>query len=169
MAGLNDALRAASERVSEEHQRLIRDRLIAYHAEIYGHAAAYETAIIVAGYAAFFALWAGVSSNISPLCRLITVGLMGISLMCYLVWHILQMLTRQTYEFQRADLFRFAQNAQRFNAEWERVEQKAAVAQLRIVRIWPYTFVPAVVLGFAGGGLVAYNALAVAFRWPQLR
>lgn len=165
---LTKALRAASEKAEEDHQQVIRDRLIQYHGDVYGFASAYDNGIIIAGYAAFFTLWVGVNAELSPLCRLVTVALMSASLLLYMAWHILQMMVRQTYEFRKANLFQFAQDAERFNTAWVEVEKKATIAQGRILLLWPWVFVPCVALGLAGGITLSYNALAAILNWPQL-
>lgn len=168
MSGLADTIRAAGARAAEEHQKTVRDRLIAYYADAYGHAAAYDSVIIVAGYAAFFALWSAVTEDISTAARLVTVALMGGSLLFYIAWHIIQMLTRQKSEWRRAAAFRFHDDPTRFNAEWIAIDQAQSKNELRVMRLWPWIFIPAVALGFAGGGLLAYHALAAVLGWPQL-
>lgn len=62
--GLTGALQAASAKAAEDHQKTVRDRLIQYHHDVYGTASAYDNAVMIAGYVAFFALWSGVYSDI---------------------------------------------------------------------------------------------------------
>jgi hypothetical protein len=150
------------------HQQGVRDKLIKLQSEIYGTAAAYDNGVIIAGYVAFFALWAGTAKDLSHLCRLATVALMGTSLMFYMGWHIIQMLTRQRYEFKMADVFKSAEDPERFNREWAETAQKQDIATVRLMRFWPYVFVPALASGFAAGAVLTYNALAVMFGWSQL-
>lgn len=165
---LNDALRAASERAAEDHQKLIRDRLIQQASDTFGYAATYDNAVVIAGYAAFFALWAGTAADINQFARLSTVGIMGVSLMLYISWQFLQMLTRQRYEHKRAAIFNHAADPARFNADWLENEKSHGIAQMRVMRLWPFFFLPSVVLGLLAGVILAYNSLAAAFGWPQL-
>jgi hypothetical protein len=166
MGGLNEALKAASAKAQEEHARAIRDRFIQYHADVYGYAQQYDNTIVLAGYAAFFGLWAGVHNDVTQLARLVTVMLMGTSLIFYIAWHLLQMITRQKYEFRRADLFSFASDLQRFNKAWEDNQKEAALAQAKIIRLWPFIFVPSVALGFLGGIILTWNAAMAALNIP---
>jgi uncharacterized membrane protein YedE/YeeE len=165
---LNDALKAAGERAAEEHQKLIRDRRIKYASDLYGYASAYDNAVVIAGYAAFFALWAGTAGDIDRFARLVTVGMMGISLMCYISWQFAQMLTRQKFEFEKVATFKFEQDAARFNEAWADIERRHENAQNQAMRFWPWFFLPSVALGMLAGLTLSYNALAVAFGWPQL-
>lgn len=135
---------------------------------MYGHASAYDNAIIIAGYAAFFALWAGVAEDVSRNCRLVTVALMGVSLLLYITWHVMQMLTRQRFESARANTFAFSDDATRFNAEWERIDQQHSIAQMKVMRFWLPIFVPTLGLGIIGGMTLAYNALATMFDWWRI-
>jgi hypothetical protein len=164
------ALQAASAKAAADHEKDVRDKLIKLHSEVYSGAAAYDNGVILAGYVAFFALWTGIHNDVSSLCRLVTVALMGASLICYMAWHIIQMLTRQRFEFKFAEVFKSATtDPTRFNREWNETAQKQEIATARLMRFWPFLFVPAVAFGFLGGGVLTYNALAVILGWPQLR
>ena len=167
---LTRALQAASAKAADDHEKDVRDKLIKLHHDVYSGAAAYDNGVILAGYVAFFALWSGINDDVSSLCRLVTVALMGASLICYIAWHILQMLTRQRFEFKFAEVFNSAvADPQRFNREWNDAAQRQQIAMARLMRFWPFLFVPAVVLGLLGGGVLTYNALAVILTWPELR
>lgn len=165
---LMQALRRASANADEAHQREVRDKLIELHSKTYSTAAAYDNAVILAGYVAFFALWGGVQADVSSVCRLVTVGLMGISLTCYIGWQVLQMLTRQWFEWKCAAIFKMANDPARFNAEWIKAAQDYDIAAARLLRFWPFLFVPALISGFAAATTLSYNALALILEWPQL-
>lgn len=150
------------------HHEDARDKLIRLSAETYSAAANYDNVVIIAGYAAFFTLWAGTSGDLPRVCRLVTVALMGASLLFYISWHMLQMLTRQYHEFKRAAVFKFMNSPAKFNSEWVKAAQAQDVATNKILRFWIWLFVPSVALGFAGGIVLTYNALAAAFGWPVL-
>jgi cbb3-type cytochrome oxidase subunit 3 len=165
---LNEALQRASENAQQKHQKEVRDKLIQHVADTYSYASVYDNAIIVGGFAAFFALWGGTSGDIARFPRLVTVSLMGLALLLYITWHMLQMLARQKFEHERAGAFALMNDPQAFNERYIDIDQRQAIAFQRILRLWPFIFVPSVVFGFAGGGLLAYSALAAAFSWPQL-
>jgi hypothetical protein len=88
--------------------------------------------------------------------------------MCYIAWQILQMLTRQFYEFRCAAILKNAHDPVKFNADWLKTGKDFEITGARLMRFWPFLFVPAVLFGFAGAGTLAYNALAVALGWPHL-
>lgn len=165
---LSDAMQGAAERAAEEHQKLVRDRLIQHASDTFGYAATYDNAVIIAGYAAFFALWAGSASDIDRFARLVTVSIMGVSLMLYICWQFIQMLTRQRFEHKRVGIFSHSADPSRFNTEWLANEQAHGVAQMQVMRFWPFFFFPSAALGLLAGVILAYNALAAAFGWPQL-
>lgn len=161
-------LAGAAKGAQEKHQKDVRDKLISLHSDAYSSAAAYDNGVILAGYVAFFALWAGSAEDVSQLARLVTVSLMGASLMFYMAWHIIQMLTRQRYEWKLAEAFNFATDPERFNRMWTETSQEQQIATARLMRFWPWIFVPAVVLGFLAGGILSYSAVAVVLHWPQM-
>jgi hypothetical protein len=72
----------------------IYERRLKFVDDAQGKATAYDTAITVAGYGAFFGLWAGVASDVAPKVRAATAALMGISLLLYVSWVMLAMLNR---------------------------------------------------------------------------
>lgn len=166
--GLTAAIMAAGTAAQKAHLDDARDKAVALQADVFSKATAYDNGVVLAGYVAFFALWAGSNKDVSHLCRLTTVALMGTSLLCYMGWHILQMLTRQTYEFKLANVMKLVGDAQRFNEEWAKTLIEEQRAMVRTMRFWPYLFVPAVGLGFLAGAILTYNALAVILNWPQL-
>lgn len=68
--------------------------------QMFEKATAYENVILVAGYAGFFALWSAVASEMPRATTLWSVGLIGISLITYVAFHIAQMVTRAVFEFR---------------------------------------------------------------------
>jgi hypothetical protein len=165
---LSVALRAASAKAREDHEKAVRDKIIDYHQIVVSSTSAYDNTVILAGYAAFFTLWVGVNHDVSSMCRLVTVSLMGLSLILYLGWQISQMIIRQMFEFQKADLFSISGDAEQFNLQWSQLDIAHAHAQAKIVRLWPWVFVPSLVLGLSAAIVLSYNTLAVIMEWPQL-
>src|SRR5579884_2414890 len=79
-------------------------RLLKFTEDSWGKATAYDTAIIVAGYGAFFALWSEVSKDVTPAARDITAALIGISVLLYIAWHVVEMLARHWYDREFIDV-----------------------------------------------------------------
>lgn len=118
--------------------------------EAHGHAAAYDTAIIVAGYGAFFALWAGVADDVTKVARNASAGLMGLSLLLFIGWTIGAMLTRHRYDMEFAKAMRRGQGLLDEMNAWDVVEQKRIKAMMSLQRWWPAIFWPSVIAGVAG-------------------
>jgi hypothetical protein len=162
------ALTAASAAAQDAYQKDLQSKLIELQSKSTSTAAAYDNAVMLGGYLAFFALWSGVQQSVTITCRLVTVGMMGVSLVCYLGWQILQMVTRQWFEWKLLDVFKAANEPAKFNCEWERVSHDYGIATAKTMRFWPWLFIPALVFGITAGITLSYNALAVVFGWSQL-
>lgn len=167
--GLQDALKAASEREALKQNELLRDRYIEFHASMYSSTSTYDNALILAGFAAFFALWAGTASDIPSFARLVTVALMGVSLMFYIAVTVGQMLLRQyKLEWKRGEAFDLSGDPAKFNAAWDQITTDFNIEQGRILRYCMPGFWLALGFGFAAAVLLTYTALGVAFGWPVL-
>lgn len=154
--------------LSEEHQRKVMERKIEYAGAIYGFAAAYDNSVMVAGYVAFFALWAGVADDLHRTTRLVTVALMAFSLIVYLGWQIFQMMVRQIHEAKQLNAFAWEDDPARFNAAWDAERRRYDVAMNKAMRIYPWVFGAALISGFGAAAVLSYNAAAAVFGWPQL-
>jgi hypothetical protein len=65
--GLGGVLKAASEKAQAEAAEKLKERYIEFHTALFGSTAAYDNAVILAGFAGFFALWAGTHDDIPRL------------------------------------------------------------------------------------------------------
>lgn len=166
---LQEALRATAEAHRQAQAKLLEERLLEYHASLYSKASAYDNAVILAGFAAFFALWAGTADDIPRFARLITVAMMGVSLMSYVAVTIGQMLLRQYHlEWRQANLFHTHSDPESFNKAWNDVQTDFDRRQAGIARLATSGFWLSLATGFAAGLTLAYNVLAIAFGWPAL-
>ncbi|HZG10170.1 MAG TPA: hypothetical protein VEZ70_14435 [Allosphingosinicella sp.] len=153
-----------------EYQRKLVELKVQHAGEVYGFAAAYDNAIILGGYAAFFGLWAGLSGELTPVCRAATAALMGISLMAYIVWHVAQMLNRQRFEGERAAAFDLHKDPPAFLAEWEAIRLRYEASWVTLIRYWRPAFLVSLGAGMLGAGILVWNAAAFALNLPlQLR
>jgi hypothetical protein len=164
----NENSHAGPDGGEEDQHKFVQEKLIQLIAETYSHASAYDNVIIVAGFAGFFALWGGTAEDIERFPRLVTVALMAAALLLYVTWHMLQMLTRQRFEHKRSEAFTLVEDSAAFNARVVELDRRQGVAFQKILRLWPFIFVPSLCFGFSAGGLLGYSALAAAFGWPQL-
>lgn len=169
MGGRMKVIREAADVVSDELELIdtVLDRRLKFASEAWGYASAYDTAITVAGYGAFFALWAGVADDLTPAARAITVVLMAVSVLLYVTWTMLLMLVRHSWdgEFVRAMEIEDVRAAIEV---WDDIEDRKRKRLLAIQnRWWGLVFGSAVVTGFAGAFVLVYNCLAVATGLPQ--
>ena len=154
--------------VDIEYLRALVKLQTKYSADVYSQASAYENVIIVAGYAAFFGLWVGVSGDVSRACRTVTAAMMGSSLFAYICWHLTQMVFRQRQQEQRFAIL----------AEWQddpvtlferanELEHRQRVESMRYInKIWPPVFKFTVATGLAGAIVLIWNTAMVAMALP---
>jgi hypothetical protein len=131
-------------------------------------ASAYDTAITVAGYAAFFGLWNGVAEDVSPSARTATAALIGVSLLLYILWTLAVMLTRHSYDRQFAATVGKSQEPIDAINEWDAIELKRNRALIAVQRFWMPIFGTAVITGICGALLLIYSCLARAFELPPI-
>lgn len=147
----------------------VLERRLKFVSEAWGYASAYDTAITIAGYGAFFALWAGVADDVTSAARATTATLMGISLLLYIGWTITMMMARHLHDREFIASITKAQTAADAIAEWDRVETRKRDNLIRIQhRFWMPVFGGAVGTALAGTLTLVYNCLAIATGLPQL-
>lgn len=154
---------------SEDEVDAILERRLRFAADAYGKATAYDTAITVAGYGAFFALWAGVAADVTPAARSTSAALMGVSLVLYIAWHLLTMMARHRFDREMVAATRKAQPAIDVINEWDQWETRKTKGLLWLqARFWRPIFGTAVLTGALGAGTLVYSSLAVVLDLPQL-
>jgi hypothetical protein len=151
-----------------ENERKLAEIKVEYATEVYGVATAYDNVILLAGYAAFFGLWAGVSGDVTPACRLITAALMGVSLFCYILWQIAQMWNRQRFEIKQADaIVELEHDPSKLLVRFDQIKQARIIATNKLIaRLYLPTFIPTVAFGFAGGLTLTWNTAMRALGIP---
>jgi hypothetical protein len=167
---LQEALKASANEAAKAQAELLKERYIEFHSALFSSTSKYDNAVILGGFAAFFALWAGTAGDIPRFARLITVALMGLSLMVYIGVTVGQMLLRQFHvEWKRGDVFeKYASDAVAFNKEWAKIDKSYNEKLGKLLRPFVMGFWVSLGSGFAAGLLLTYSALAVAFGWPVL-
>ena len=166
---IQDALRLSGQKAREEALRELEKRQLDYHASLYSTTTTYDNAVILAGFAAFFALWSGTAQDIPSFARLVTVALMGVSLMAYIAVTIAQMLLRQFHlEWKQSRLFVPPVDLDGFEAANAKIledyhRRQASLEPVALAGFWLSLFT-----GFLAACLLTYSALAVAFEWPVL-
>jgi hypothetical protein len=73
------------------------DAVLAFQSKAMGEASAYNQVIVLAGYAAFFAIWSSVTGSVPKWVTLICGGLMLISVVVYVGWTVINMIFLKTH------------------------------------------------------------------------
>lgn len=166
---IQEALRRTGEQEREEAQRELEKRYLEYYASVYSSTASYDRAIILAGFAAFFTLWSSTAEDIPSFARLVTVALMGISLMSYIAVTVGQMLLRQFHlEWKQASLFSPPVDIEGLGAALARIETDYSRRHATLSPVFVAGFWLSLATGFLAAILLTYSAFAVAFKWPVL-
>lgn len=117
---------------------------------------------MVAGYGAFFALWAGVADDVAKAARNASVALMGVSLLIYIGWTVANMLVRHRFDREfAATMQRDGGLLDEINA-WDAVEQKKIKGMFSLQRWWPTVFGVSVLSGVGGALTLIAAALNIA-------
>jgi len=130
--------------------------------QMFEKATAYENVILVAGYAGFFALWSAVAGEMPRSTTLWSVGLMGVSLVVYVAFHIAQMVTRAVFQFRMMAVVARKLNDPDFHDIWAEQMQKPQRANSIVLMAWPVVLFFSVPTGLVGGGLVAATSIQLA-------
>ena len=145
----------------------IYERRLKFVDDAQGKATAYDTAITVGGYGAFFGLWAGVAADVTSKARVATAALIGISLLLYVSWTMLAMLTRHRHDKEFVAAIQKSRSPGDAIVEWDAIDLKKRAAQLSLLRWWAPIYGTALLSGVAGALLLIYNCLAAAIELPQ--
>jgi hypothetical protein len=175
MPEIAEALKRAAKHQEEvrrkDFERLERqkvDAVINFASAVFDKAAAYENIIIAAGYVAFFSVWAATAEHLTRTAVLWSGGLISISLIAYVMWHVLQMSVRLKTQPAFGKIVQDNPAPDEFLRRWQEVETQQNKDSIIMLRVWPYFFLTSLVTGLAGGVLLAYNSLAVVTGLPVL-
>lgn len=171
MGGTPEGVSAIEAEIAAEEERELKvllEKRVKFAGEVYGVASGYDNAIVVAGYAAFFALWSGVSKDVGTVTRSLAAAMMGLSLILYIAWHLHVMLSRNRYDTKVGELLRSDASARSILHQWDKIDAQRQAASLRTRSLWPWIFQPAVVLGAIGALVLVLGCLANALGLTKL-
>jgi hypothetical protein len=152
--------------LSLEYRKEISKLYVQQTADIFKNAQAYDTVVTGLGYAAFFGLWLRVATDISMGARAASVSLMGISLILYMTWHVLQMLDRSRFDIQVAETFSLADDPDAFFERIAKIERDRALSAGRLMTLWRPLFSGAVLTGAAAAAVLIWKAVMAALQMP---
>ena len=146
-----------------ETQRM--DDVVKANTQMFDRAQAYTNALIVAGYAGAFAIWAFARSALTTHAVALVALLLGISLFLFISWEIYAMFVRaniansfhQAVDATPADFFR---------RQAEHEKRQRAI-NTKFAHLWRLVFLPTVIMGYAGALLLMYNIFASLVTLPQ--
>ncbi|MFC5344618.1 hypothetical protein ACETK8_08545 [Brevundimonas staleyi] len=127
-------------------------------------ATAYENVMLAAAYAGFFALWSSVAKDVSESVRYWSVGLIGVSLIAYVVFHILQMSARAIFQYRLMSVMAQRLNDPDFTRIWAEEAKKPQRFNALVLLIWPFILALSASTGLVGGVIVAIAAIRLALN-----
>jgi hypothetical protein len=153
---------------NEEDIGAIYERRLRLIESSWDKASAYDNAITVAGYAAFFALWSGVADDVAPPARTLTAALMGVSLLLYISWTILVMVTRHAHDRAFAATINRTQAPIDAINEWDAIERKRTQALVTVQRFWLPVFGTSLLTGVGGALVLIWSCFSRALGLPPI-
>lgn len=131
------------------------DSLLSYQSKALENSAAYNQVIILAGYAAFFAVWSTVADQIPQWVMLLSGALMVISVIVYVGWTVVGMVVLQSYNARM--VAELSKGYEGFYSRLAAVEEQGLRLRGRLLKRWL-----AVVIVAGSTALVAAVLLASA-------
>lgn len=119
----------------------------------------YTNVIVVAGYAGFFGLWAGMAGDVSAGPRLLSGGLMGFSLLCFIAWELAKMVQLAEGSKIMYRAISGAATMEDLKRQVDLAEDEIRIWETRLYGMWPVSFYPSVVTGIAGAGVLIVAAV----------
>ncbi len=152
---------ALSGRVAHMQQQSEISILESINAAQYDQAARYTSVIIVAGYAAFFAMWSSVKDDLSRVCVLWAGVLMMVSIVLFVGFEVSKMIL-MGIAHQR--VMRAAEGVRAPHLA-SAIQDVIAVENRRILRLWKWALVPTVVFGFGSAAILGWAFVDGLVEW----
>lgn len=136
------------------------NRLVARHGELTARSRDYANFILVAGYAAFFALWADVAQDVGLIARCATVVLLGLSLIVFIAWELAGMVLRVKAEKPFAVIRDDVGYEEGFEDRWDAAVAESVRLHAPYQLCWPWVLGFTIVTGMGGAAILTGAALA---------
>lgn len=139
-------------------ERLL-EKTLAWAKEMHSLASGYDQVVIVAGYAAFLTVWAQTAPHLARSVVLLSGALIGISLVLFVSFHVLQMAVRSHSAIALGIQLRKVNPTPIDQLQvYITNQQKAAKSSSIILVVWPFVFYPAVITGIGAALLISGSA-----------
>lgn len=123
----------------------------------------YTNFIIAAGYAAFFALWAGMAKDVAASERLMSGGLIGVSLISFIAWELVKAVSVMGEGTILSSAIWSATSRSDLASKVENAEREIISRDLMLHAFWPISFGISVLTGLLGASVLTIAALSRAF------
>ncbi len=154
----DEILRRAQIEAALEQEKAIQHFNLAV--SVYNKGRDYTNFIIVAGYAAFFALWTDIAKDIEPAPRLLSGGLLGISLVLFITWEIVKMVINAREGRLLSEAIWLASDRNDLAVRAKDAEHQINLENMFVHDMWPAIFIPTVLCGIVGALVLVIAALA---------
>ena len=129
-----------------------------YQLKMYDASVTYNQVVVLAGYAAFFAVWSAVADEIPPWVMLLSGGLILCSVVFYVGWTVANMILLKTAN--ERILGQITGGPIGFHERAMAAELQNIAASRKIMKYWKPVLVSAGTSGFIGAVLLASAAIA---------
>ena len=127
-------------------------------AHAYGHAQAYTTVVLLAGYAGFFAIWSFLKQDLSK-GQVFSSGLLiALSLSAYIIWEVYQAFHRSRALMGLNKALLDIQNFDKLLAEYKAIEQNRVIT---LGWVWVFVFGFTLLTGFSAVSILMYAFIDV--------
>lgn len=132
------------------------DRIIARYGEQIARGKDYTNVVVLAGYAAFFALWGGVAADIGPVLRCLAGALLIASATVFVIHEISGMYAQATSTSDFGDLLDIQEAyPSDFEDRWDAMRAAQEKRTAWLYRLWKPCFLFSVTTGVGGAGILA--------------
>ena len=145
-------------KISEQelHREKYDQRLIENQAALFDKAQAYNNFVVTLGYAGFFGIWATVRGSMNPWDVKLLAVILGISLLLFIVWTIIQMLAVMKGTVALGEVIGTPHSSMEDHINAivaQELENKRQT--IRLQKMWRWFFVSTVITGFSAAiGLI---------------
>lgn len=138
---------------------------------LYDKSSSYNNVVLTLGYAGFFAIWSKVSTSLSFTANAWVGALLGISLITFIAWTLVNMLVNvRSLKLRNSELQKeFDSRAEQLDA-LARAHHLVQMRILSVLKYWPVTFGVTVISGFAAGVFLLAILISemVGFQWSSI-
>jgi len=135
-----------------DHEKRIED-IVKIMAVSYDKAAAYSNLIIIAGYAAFFAVWGNIKGLLGKIEMLYAALFMCISLVFFILWETIKMfITVKTLNVMRNAVLE--SSPEQFYPRLNELKIKEANLLARFMYVWYFVLIVCVGFGLLAGAIL---------------